>query len=240
MLQGEHKEGSVVEHLEELRWAIIRSLLSVLLLFPVAFYFSDQLTGALVGRLCPAGLKLRYFSPVEPLFVQLKMSLYLAICVAAPYILRQIWGFVAPGLYSAEKRFAGLLLLISCLLFAVGAAFSLFVILPVVMTFSIGFQTSYLEAAIGFEQFINLTGMLSIAFGAMFQCPAVVFILIRTGVVSIERITSLRSVIIVVILVISAILTPPDVFSQLMMAIPTWLLFEIGLLAARLFSPPQL
>ncbi len=239
MLQGEHKDGSVIEHLEELRWAIIRSLLSVVLLFPVAFYFSDQLTGILVGKLCPAGLKLRYFSPVEPFLVQLKISLFIAVCVAAPYILRQAWGFIAPGLYFTEKRFAGLLLVISCALFAAGAAFSLVVILPMVMAFSIGFQTSYLEAAIGFEQFINLTGMLTVAFGAMFQCPAVVFILIRTGVVSIERITALRSVIIVVILVVSAILTPPDVFSQLMMAIPTWLLFELGLLAARLFAPPR-
>lgn len=239
MLQGQHKEGSIVEHLEDLRWAIIRALLSVLLVFPLAYYFSDQLTDLLVGRLCPAGLKLRYFSPVEPLLVKLKMSMYLGIFVAAPYILRQAWGFVSPGLYSTEKRLAGILLMISCLLFAAGAGFALVFILPVVMTFSVGFQTSYLEAAIGFEQFINLVGMLAISFGAMFQCPAVVFILIRTGVVSVERVASLRSVIIVVILVISAVLTPPDVFSQMMMAIPTWLLFELGLLAARLFGRPR-
>lgn len=108
------------------------------------------------------------------------------------------------------------------------------------MKFSIGFQSSYLEAAIGYEQFVDLVGILALAFGAMFQCPAVIFILVRTGVVSIERITELRSVIIVVILIISAILTPPDVISQLMMAIPTWLLFELGLLAARMAAPPRL
>lgn len=116
MLQGEHKEGSVIEHLEELRWAIIRALLSVVLLFPLAFYFSDQLSGILVEKLCPPGLKLRYFSPVEPFLVQLKMSLFLATFVAVPYILRQVWGFIAPGFYSPEKRFAGCFWSVVCFL----------------------------------------------------------------------------------------------------------------------------
>ncbi|MDD3148410.1 MAG: twin-arginine translocase subunit TatC, partial [Candidatus Riflebacteria bacterium] len=213
MLQGEHKDGSVIEHLEELRWALIRSLLSVAVLFPVAFYFSDRITAVLVEKMCPVGFKLRYFSPVEPFLVQLKMAAFIAIFIAAPYILRQAWGFIAPGLYGPEKRFAGFLLLLSCILFAGGAAFALVAILPVIMTFSTGFQTAYLEAAIGFEQFISLAGMLALAFGAMFQCPAIVFVLVKTGLVTVERIIVLRPVIIVVILVISAILTPPDVFS---------------------------
>ena len=235
MLQGERKEGSLVDHLEELRWAIIRALLSVVAIFPVAYYFSDALTELLLRHLCPSDLKLRYFSPVEPLFVKLKMSLYLSGLVAAPYVLRQIWGFVAPGLYLREKRFAGFLLSASCLLFVAGVAFSLWFILPLVMTFSVGFQTPYLEAAIGFEQFVSLVGLLAIGFGIMFQCPALVFVLIYTGIVSLERVVALRPVILVAILVISALLTPPDVFSQLMMAIPTWLLFEAGVLLARLF-----
>ncbi|HNX74155.1 MAG TPA: twin-arginine translocase subunit TatC [Candidatus Rifleibacterium sp.] len=237
MLQGESKEGSIVEHLEELRWAIIRALLSVTLLFPVAFYFSDRLTEVLVGRLCPPGMKLRYFSPVEPLFVQLKMSLFLAMFVAAPYILRQLWGFIAPGLYNTERRHAGLLLLISCLLFAAGTLFSLALILPLIMAYSVGFQTPYLEPAIGFEQFINLAGLLSLSFGIMFQCPALIFILIRTGLVTAEKVAAMRPFIIVAIFVAAAILTPPDVISQVLMAVPTWLLFELGLLAARFFAP---
>ncbi len=239
MLQGEHKEGSIVDHLEELRWAIIRALISITVLFPVTFHYSEMLTGLLIDKLCPAGLKLRYFSPVEPLFVQMKMAFYLAVFIATPYILRQIWGFVAPGLYGNEKRVAGLLLLISCLLFAAGTIFSLTVILPVIMSFSVGFQTSYLEAAIGFEQFINLAGLLSLSFGIMFQCPALTFILVRAGIVSADRISALRPFIVVAIFVVSAVLTPPDVVSQIMMALPTWLLFESGLLAARLFGRPS-
>lgn len=237
MLQGENKEGSFVEHLEELRWAIIRSLISVVALFPLTFYFSGDLTAMLVGRFCPPGLKLRYFSPVEPLLVQLKMAMYLAIIVAAPYILKQVWGFVAPGLYLRERRLAGGLLLASCLLFIVGGAFALILILPIVMSFSAGFQSAWLEPSIGFEQFVNLTGLLAISFGAMFQCPAAVFILIRTGIVSYEKLASLRPVIIVVIFILAAILTPPDAVSQLLMGIPTWLLFELGLLLARFAAP---
>ncbi len=239
MLQGEHKEGSIVEHLEELRWAIIRSLLSIAVFFPVTFHYSEWLTGMLVEKLCPDGLKLRYFSPVEPFFVQMKMAFYLAVFVAAPYILRQVWSFVAPGLYGNERRLAGLLLLISCLLFATGTIFSLAVILPVIMTFSAGFQTAYLEAAIGFEQFINLAGLLSLGFGIMFQCPALTFILVRAGIVKADRISALRPFIVVAIFIVSAVLTPPDVISQIMMAVPTWLLFESGLLAARLFGRPS-
>lgn len=237
MLQGENKVGSFVDHLEELRWALIRAVISVVLLFPVAYLFSDQLNSTLVSSFCPVGLKLRYFSPIEPLLVKLKMSLYLSMCVAAPYILRQAWGFLAPGLYHGEKKFAGWLLLVSCILFAAGGAFALFAILPVVMAFSLGFQTPWLEAAIGFEQFISLIGMMVLAFGLMFQFPAAVVLLVRTGAVSIERLGSLRSYVFVAILIISAILTPPDVFSQMMMAVPTYLLFELGLLAARLFVP---
>ena len=188
----------------------------------------------LVGRFCPPGLKLRYFASRTSV-VQLKMAMYLAIIVAAPYILKQV--FVAPGLYLRERRLAGGLLLASCLLFIVGGAFAMILILPVVMNFSVGFQSAWLEPSIGFEQFVNLTGLLAISFGAMFQCPAAVFILIRTGIVSYEKLASLRPVIIVVIFILSAILTPPDAVSQLLMGIPTWLLFELGLLLARFAAP---
>ncbi|MBU1105349.1 MAG: twin-arginine translocase subunit TatC [Candidatus Riflebacteria bacterium] len=237
MLAGEQKEGTFVEHLEDLRWAIIRSLVSVVLIFPIAFYLSDSLIDWLVAYFCPAGMKLRYFSPIEPLLVQLKVSLYLALFICAPYLLRQLWGFVAPGLYLREKSAAGWLLLSSWLLAVLGAAFAMFVIFPIVMQFSMGFETAYLEAAIGIAQFTGLFGMLMLGFAVMFQFPAGVFLLVRVGIVSLDRLKSLRAVIFVVILIISAILTPPDVVSQLMMGIPTYLLFELGLLAAA-FSKP--
>lgn len=234
MLHGEKKEGTFVEHLEELRWAIIRSVISVTLLFPLAFYFSDPMIERLIRHFCPAGLTLRYFSPIEPFMVKLKLSFFLALFIAAPYVLRQAWGFVAPGLYLKEKRFAGGLLICSWFLFLAGGVFALLAILPMIMQFSLGFQTPYLEAAIGFEQFISLVVMLMLGFATMFQFPAGIFILIKSGIVSLQRIKSLRSFILVGIMVVSAILTPPDAISQLMMGVPTYLLFELGLLLASM------
>lgn len=234
MLHGEKKEGTFVEHLEDLRWALIRSVVSVVLLFPLTFYFSDPLIERLIRHFCPVGLTLRYFSPVEPFMVKLKLAFFLAIFIAAPYVLRQAWGFVAPGLYLKEKSFAGWLLVCSWILFIAGGTFALFAILPVIMQFSLGFQTPYLEAAIGFEQFISLVVMLMLGFAVMFQFPAGVFLLVKSGIVSLQRIKSLRAFILVGIMIVSAVLTPPDAISQLMMGIPTYLLFELGLFIASM------
>lgn len=239
LLAGDQKEGTFVEHLEDLRWTIIRSLVCVALMFPVAFYLSDSITEWLVAYFCPAGMKLRYFSPIEPLLVQLKMSLYLALFISTPYLLRQIWSFLAPGLYLREKTVAGWLLLSSWLLAILGGAFAMFVIFPLVMQFSLGFQTVYLEAAIGISQFTGLFGMLMLGFAVMFQFPAGVFLLVRAGIVSLALVKSQRAVVFVAIMIVSAILTPPDVVSQMLMGIPTYLLFELGLLAA-VFAKPAL
>ncbi|MEW6709316.1 MAG: twin-arginine translocase subunit TatC, partial [Candidatus Riflebacteria bacterium] len=234
MLQGETREGSLLEHLEELRAVILRMLLCISVLFPLLFYFSDSLLKLIVAELCPAGMTLKFFSPVEPLMVQLKIAFYGAIFVGAPYLLMQVWGFVAPGLYSREKAVAGWLLFSSWLLFALGAAFSLMVILPLVMKFSFTYESVFLQAAIGIGQFVSLIIMLMLGFGLMFQFPVGVFILIVSGIVKIEKIRAARSYIIVAVFIMSALLTPPDVMSQVLMGVPTWLLFEIGLLAASI------
>lgn len=232
MLAGDEKSGSFVEHLDELRWVIIRMVICLAILFPVGFYLSDWLMANLIEHFCPAELKLSYFSPVEPLFVKLKIAMYMALIVGAPYILRQIWSFVAPGLHKSEKKPAAGLLFFSCLLFALGAAFALFAILPMVMTFSIGFQTPYLQPTIGIAQFTSLVGMLIFGFGIVFQLPALVFFLVKAGIMTIERLKGMRALVFVSIFVVSAILTPPDIFSQVLMGLPTYLLFEMSLIAA--------
>ncbi len=234
MLQGETREGSLLEHLEELRAVILRMLLCVAVLFPLLFHFSESLLKLIVAELCPAGMTLKFFSPVEPLMVQLKIAFYGSIFVGAPYLLMQVWGFVAPGLYSREKAAAGWLLFLSWLLFALGAAFSLMVILPLVMKFSFAYESVFLQAAIGIGQFVSLIIMLMLGFGLMFQFPVGVFVLIVTGIIEIEKIRAARSYIIVAVFIISALLTPPDVMSQALMALPTWLLFELGLLVASI------
>jgi len=236
LLQGESREGSLFEHLEELRAVILRMLLSVALAFPVLFYFSDGLLALMIKQLCPPGMTLKFFSPIEPFVVQLKIAFYGSIFAMAPYLLGNVWGFVAPALYGRERRVAGWLTFFCWLLFVVGAVFSVLVILPLIMKFSFTFESMYLQAAIGIGQFVGLVFMLIIGFGLMFQFPAGVFVLVLSGLVDIRRLKALRPYILLGIFVVSALLTPPDVFSQIMMGGPTYLLFEIGLLAASFFS----
>jgi sec-independent protein translocase protein TatC len=236
LLQGDSKEGSLFEHLEELRAVILRMLLSVALAFPVLFYFSDSMLGMMIKHLCPPGMTLKFFSPIEPFVVQLKIAFYGSVFVMAPYLLGNIWGFVAPALYDKERSIAGWLTFFCWLLFLAGSIFSVLIILPLIMKFSFTFESMYLQAAIGIGQFVGLVFMLIIGFGLMFQFPAGVFILVLSGLVDICRLKALRPYIFLGIFIVSALLTPPDVFSQVMMGIPTYLLFEIGLLAASLLS----
>ncbi len=236
MLTGERSEGTLIEHLEDLRWVIIRSLIAIAVLFPLGFYFSDQIMNWLISSFCPSGFKLRFFSPIEPLMVKFKLSFYVSILLGIPYLSKQIWGFIAPGLYLNERKLARNFGIFSWFLFVSGAVFALYIILPLIIQFSLGFQSIYLEAAIGIAQFVSLTGWLILGFGVMFQFPILVFIVVRSGLVSLERLKALRSVVFVLILFISALLTPPDFVSQLLMGVPTYLLFELGLILSSIFG----
>ena len=235
MLQGDAKEGSILEHLEELRAVIVRMLVCVAVFFPVVFYFSETLLGLIIRHLCPAGMTLKFFSPVEPLFVQMKIGFYGAIFISAPYLFFQVWGFIAPGLYERERKTCGWLILVCWILFVAGAAFSLFAILPLVMNFSFTYESMFLQAAIGIGHFVGIIIMLMLGFGLMFQFPAGIFVLVAAGLVSVERLKKARSYVFVGIFIVSALLTPPDIFSQVLMGLPGYLLFEIGLMAASVF-----
>jgi len=235
-MQTGNADGTYLEHLEELRWALIRAVAAIILLFPFALYFSDGIIQLLIARLCPPEVSLKYFSPVEPFLVKLKMALFIAIFLALPVIFKQFWSFVAPGLYQWEKRLAAGLLVSTFLLSFAGAAFALILIMPLIMSFSLSFETSYLQASIGIDNFVSLTGSLMIAFAAVFQMPAVILVMVITGMVSMSALKASRAYVLVVILIVSAVLTPPDVVSQLMMTLPAYLLFEAGLLFASFFT----
>jgi sec-independent protein translocase protein TatC len=231
-MQGEHKEGSLLEHLEELRTVIVRMLLFVTFAYPFVFYFAEAMLEVCLQHLCPAQMTLKYFSPVEPLMVKLRFSFYASIFFMAPFLLREIWSFVAPALFKRERKITGRLLFCSWFLFVAGGIFSIWVIFPLVMNFSLGFSTYYLEAAIGISQFVSLLMMLILGFGIMFQFPAAVFIVVATGIISVAKLKTYRATVFVIILAVSALLTPPDIFSQVLMGLPTYILFELGLLAA--------
>ena len=226
--QEHHK--TFIEHLEELRHVLLRIVVVVMVLLPITFFFANDIRKLMTAHSCPTEFTLRYFTPMEPLFVQIKISLLIAFFIGLPYIAYTLWKFIVPALYPEERRRIKQLALASWLLFIAGSAFCFYFIIPAMMRFSLSMQSKELEAAIGLSNYISLVGMMLLGFGIMFQLPIVVFFLVLSGMIKLETIKKQRAVVLITILILSALLTPPDIFSQVMMAIPTYLLFEFSLI----------
>ena len=227
-------ENTLIGHLEDLRSSLLKIIYAIIILYPVAYYFSSDAIELLI-KWCfkDTSVQLHYFAPMEVFWQQLQLSLILALAIAYPWSVMQIWNFLLPALYKEERKALGSWIIISTLLFFGGIIFSVGFILPLMMKFSIGFSSESIKATIGLANFLNLSGWLSLAFGVMFQAPIIVLLIVRFGLVSSNTLAYCRPYVMTVILIISAVLTPPDVVSQVMLAVPTWLLFEIGLMAAR-------
>jgi sec-independent protein translocase protein TatC len=165
--------------------------------------------------------------------IQIKIALVIDIIICFPYIAKQIWNFILPALYTHERKSLKTILLISCALFASGMCFSLFVILPLIINFGLSFATENIQAMLRISDIINLVLWMSIVFGLMFQIPVLTYYLIKTDVISYETIADKRSYVVVLLLILSALLTPPDIISQLILSVPTYLLFEAGLLVSK-------
>ncbi len=230
----EDKDESLLTHLEALRSTLIRCFVALgiglIPLFLVAPYFMDCLIKIMIGK---NNVSLNYFSPMEVFILQIKIAVVLDFLCCFPYIARQIWQFVVPALYENERKFIKSIVFSSSALFIIGVLFCLFFILPLIINFGISFSTSEIKAMFGISNIIGLALMLSIIFGLMFQFPIITYSLIRFNITSYESVKNKRSYIFVGILIIAGILTPPDIVSQLMLTIPTYLLFEIGLWSAR-------
>ena len=230
----EDKDESLLTHLEALRSTLIRCFVAlgigVIPLFLVAPYFMDWLIKIMIGK---NNISLNYFSPMEVFILQIKVAVVLDFLCCFPYIARQIWQFIVPALYEHERKFIKSIVFSSSSLFIIGVLFCLFFILPLIINFGISFSTSEIKAMFGISNIIGLALMLSIIFGLMFQFPIITYSLIRFNITSYESVKNKRSYIFVGILIIAGILTPPDIVSQLMLTIPTYLLFEIGLWSAR-------
>lgn len=223
-------EKNFLDHLEDLRYSIIRVLLCLAVLFPLSIFFAQDILEILIKVSCPPKFEFKFFSPMEPLLVQLKIAFTVSIFVAFPYMVYEAWRFIAPGLYAHERRFALLLVGSSWILFIVGIAFSFFLIIPMIMQFSISMGSANLQPAIGLQNFISLTSFMLLGFGLMFQFPIAIYLLVKTGIIELSLLKKQRSTIMIIILVLSAILTPtPDIMTMLIMALPTYLLFEISL-----------
>jgi len=227
---AEAKEETLLDHLEALRTVLIKCLSALAIglvpIFFVAPYVMDLLIKVMMGN---NAVQLNFFSPMEVFILQIKMALLLDVLVCFPYIIRQVWLFILPALYDNERKFIKSIVLSSSVLFIIGVLFCLFFILPLVIRFGLSFVTDNIQAVFGIGNIVSLALWLSFVFGVMFQFPLVTYALIRSEMVSYETIKSKRSYIFVGILILSALLTPPDIVSQLLLTIPTYGLFEIGL-----------
>ena len=233
-------EQPFVSHLVELRDRLVRAAIAVgvcfgvLALWPGPAGLYDLLAAPLVAHL-PKGSTLIATSVISPFMVPIKITLMAAFLLALPVVLYQVWAFVAPGLYMHEKKLVLPLVVSSTLLFFLGVAFCYFFVFGQVFKFIQGFAPKSITAAPDIEAYLSFVLTMFIAFGASFEVPVVVVVLARMGLVSIEKLKAFRSYFIVLAFIIAAVLTPPDVVSQLALAIPMVLLYEVGIWAAKVF-----
>jgi sec-independent protein translocase protein TatC len=233
-------EQPFVSHLVELRDRLIRVVIAVGVAFaalcfwpgPAGMY--DLLAAPLVATL-PKGATLIATNVISPFIVPLKITLLAAFMVALPIVLYQLWAFVAPGLYSHEKRLVMPLVVSSTLLFFLGVGFCYFFVFGQVFKFIQSFAPKSITAAPDIEAYLGFVLTMFIAFGAAFEVPIVVIVLARMGLVSIEKLKAFRGYFIVLAFIVAAVITPPDIVSQLALAIPMCILYEVGIWAAQIF-----
>ncbi len=230
----EDQDESLILHLTALRSTLIKCFVALgiglIPMFFVAPFCMNWLTKIMIGN---NDVSLNFFSPAEVFILQIKIAVVLDLLICFPYIARQIWNFILPALYDNEKKFIKSIVLTSSTLFITGVLFCIYFILPLLINFGISFSTDNIKAVFGISNIISLALWLSVVFGLMFQFPLITYSLIRSGITSYEAVKSKRPYILVGILIIAALLTPPDVISQLMLATPTYLLFEISLCCSR-------
>lgn len=231
-------EAPFVSHLVELRDRLIRAVIAIgicfgaLALYPGPAGLYDLLAAPLVAHL-PNGTKLIATNVISPILVPLKITLMAAFLAALPVVLYQVWAFVAPGLYSHEKKLVLPLVVSSTILFVIGVGFCYFIVIPGMSKFIQAFAPSAITAAPDIEQYFGFVLTLFMVFGIAFEVPIAVIVLARLGIVSIEQLKAWRGYFIVGSFIIAAVVTPPDVISQLALAVPMCILYELGIVAAR-------
>ncbi len=237
---NEDREQTFLEHLIELRSRLLKASAAVLVVLLVLLPFSRKLYEALAAPLTaklPAGSSMIAIDVASPFLTPFKLALLLALILSIPIVLYQSWAFVAPALYRHEKRLAKPLLYSAVVLFYAGCAFAYFVVFPMIF----GFFTSVAPAGVSvmtdISKYLDFVIALFLAFGLAFEVPIATIILVATGICTIDQLTKSRGYVIVGAFAVGMLLTPPDVISQTLLAVPIWLLFEAGLLMARLLLP---
>jgi sec-independent protein translocase protein TatC len=242
--EGSAQEESFISHLVELRDRLIYSLiaigvvLGVLCLYPGPGEIYDILAAPLTSAL-PEGTKMVAIGVITPFMVPLKVTAMVAFVLTLPFVLYQVWSFIAPGLYTHEKRLGIPLIISSSLLFILGMSFCYFFVFGQVFGFINSFAPKSITPAPDIEAYLSFVMTMFLAFGLAFEVPVALVVLVKMGVVTVEKLKEWRSYFIVGAFVVAAVVTPPDVVSQLALAIPMCILYELGILASRLVSKPR-
>ncbi|WP_210398256.1 twin-arginine translocase subunit TatC [Motiliproteus sediminis] len=230
----------LISHLTELRDRLLKSVLLVLLFFLGLFYFANDLYTYLsepLTALLPEGTSMIATDVTSPFFAPFKLTLVVAIFAAIPFILHQAWSFIAPGLYQHEKRMAVPLLISSVMLFYSGVAFAYFVVFPLIFGFFTSTGPEGVAMMTDISSYLNFVLKLFFAFGIVFEIPIATLLLIWSGATTVESLKEKRAYVVVGCFVVGMLLTPPDVISQTLLAMPMWLLFEVGIILGRIFVP---
>lgn len=232
---------SFMSHLIELRDRLLRCVLALLLVFICLFPWARDLYALLAQPMIasmPAGGQLIATEVTAPFFVPIKVTMMAAFVIALPYLLYQIWAFVAPGLYAHERKLVAPLIITSTLLFICGMAFAYYLVFPVVFHFMVSVAPEGVAVMTDIGKYLDFVLSLFLAFGVTFEVPVAVVILVRMGLVSIAKLKEIRPYIIVGAFVVGAIFTPPDVVSQVMLAVPLWVLYELGIFVSQWITKP--
>lgn len=232
-------EMPFLDHLEELRWRILWSLLALIVSVVIGFLVVTEfdVLGLLIAPIEPFldGSKLKYLSPTDPFFITLKLSVLIGLVLASPVIIYHVWSFVSPALLTSEKRAIVPSLYLGVVLFAAGVAMAYYIVLPVTLRFTMGFQTASLEQAIVIGEYMNVVTRLLLAFGVVFEMPVVILALAALGLVTPDFLADKRRHAIVTITIVSSLITPGDVITiTVLMMVPLVLLYEFSILLARL------
>jgi sec-independent protein translocase protein TatC len=236
------QEQSFMEHLIELRSRLLKALLSVFLVLLVLLPFSRRLYEVLSAPLMahlPAGSNMIAIDVASPFLTPFKFALLLAFILAIPAVFYQLWSFVAPALYRKEQRLAKPLLYSSVVLFYCGCLFAYFIVFPMVFGFFTSMAPEGVAVMTDISKYLDFVMTMFIAFGVTFEVPIAVIILVATGIVTADQLAAMRPYVIVGAFTVGMFLTPPDVFSQTLVAVPMWLLFELGLLLCRFLVPAR-
>ncbi len=231
------KSGSLMSHLVELRDRVVRMVLAVLIIFIGLFYWANDIYIYLaepLTRHLPEGANMIAIDVASPFLTPFKLVLMVAVFLAMPYILYQFWAFVAPGLYANEKRIAGPLLVSSILLFYAGVAFAYYIVFPLVFGFFTRIGPEIVNISTDIGRYLDFVLALFFGFGLAFEVPIATIILVAIGFTTPKKLAEKRPYVIVGAFIVGMLLTPPDVISQVLLALPMWVLFEAGLIASKI------